>query len=91
MIERYVSWNDEMGDWELKCIAYTGNNMRKRDAIESTFDARKVCVSRDVYTHSIYRRDKCDLTMSIDRISTRRAHVSMRTTMRRRRHGIRRD
>ena len=39
MIERYVSWNDEIGDWELKCIAYTGNNMRKRDQHEIDHDA----------------------------------------------------
>ncbi|MFH4975436.1 hypothetical protein AB6A40_002145 [Gnathostoma spinigerum] len=30
LIERYVWWNDEIGDWQLKCIAYTGNNMRAR-------------------------------------------------------------
>lgn len=28
MIEKYVFWNDDIGDWQLKCIAYTGNNMR---------------------------------------------------------------
>uniref|UniRef100_A0A915D0Q4 Kinesin-like protein n=1 Tax=Ditylenchus dipsaci TaxID=166011 RepID=A0A915D0Q4_9BILA len=28
LIERYVFWNEEIGDWQLKCIAYTGNNMR---------------------------------------------------------------
>uniref|UniRef100_A0AC34FAS9 Kinesin-like protein n=1 Tax=Panagrolaimus sp. ES5 TaxID=591445 RepID=A0AC34FAS9_9BILA len=28
MIERYVFWNEDIGDWQLKCIAYTGNNMR---------------------------------------------------------------
>ncbi|VDK86135.1 unnamed protein product [Litomosoides sigmodontis] len=28
LIERFVRWNEEVGDWELKCIAYTGNNMR---------------------------------------------------------------
>lgn len=39
MIERYVSWNDEIGDWELKCIAYTGNNMRKRDQHELDHEA----------------------------------------------------
>jgi len=35
MIERYVHWNEEIGDWQLKCIAYTGNNMRKRDVGEN--------------------------------------------------------
>lgn len=28
LIERFVWWNEEVGDWQLKCIAYTGNNMR---------------------------------------------------------------
>ncbi|EGT47810.1 hypothetical protein CAEBREN_00726 [Caenorhabditis brenneri] len=28
MIEKYVSWSEEHGDWQLKAIAYTGNNMR---------------------------------------------------------------
>jgi kinesin family protein 3/17 len=30
LIEKYVCWNDENGEWALKCIAYTGNNMRSR-------------------------------------------------------------
>uniref|UniRef100_A0A8R1DPF9 Kinesin-like protein n=1 Tax=Caenorhabditis japonica TaxID=281687 RepID=A0A8R1DPF9_CAEJA len=28
LIEKYVSWNEDHGDWQLKAIAYTGNNMR---------------------------------------------------------------
>ncbi|VDO25659.1 unnamed protein product [Haemonchus placei] len=28
LIEKYVSWSEEMGDWQLNAIAYTGNNMR---------------------------------------------------------------
>ncbi|KAI0232495.1 Kinesin-like protein KIF3A [Lamellibrachia satsuma] len=30
MIEQYVHWNEEIGEWQLKCVAYTGNNMRKQ-------------------------------------------------------------
>ena len=30
MIEQQVQWNDEIGEWQLKCVAYTGNNMRKQ-------------------------------------------------------------
>lgn len=33
MIERYVHWNDDIGEWQLKCVAYTGNNMRKAQII----------------------------------------------------------
>ncbi|CAD5114844.1 DgyrCDS3880 [Dimorphilus gyrociliatus] len=29
MIENCMLWNDEVGEWQLKCVAYTGNNMRK--------------------------------------------------------------
>ncbi|XP_011300630.1 kinesin-like protein KIF3A [Fopius arisanus] len=32
MIERYVHWNEDIGEWQLKCVAYTGNNMRKAQA-----------------------------------------------------------
>ncbi|KHN80046.1 Kinesin-like protein KIF3A [Toxocara canis] len=35
MIERFVWWNEEVGDWQLKCIAYTGNNMRARNPLPS--------------------------------------------------------
>ncbi|XP_060082494.1 kinesin-like protein KIF3A [Ylistrum balloti] len=30
MIEDHVHWNDDIGEWQLKCVAYTGNNMRKQ-------------------------------------------------------------
>lgn len=29
MIERFTHWNEDIGEWNLKCVAYTGNNMRK--------------------------------------------------------------
>lgn len=29
LIERYVHWNEDIGEWQLKCVAYSGNNMRK--------------------------------------------------------------
>ncbi len=25
-----MTWSEEVGEWQLKCVAYTGNNMRKR-------------------------------------------------------------
>lgn len=34
MIEGYTHWNEDIGDWQLKCVAYTGNNMRKTMADE---------------------------------------------------------
>ena len=30
IIEQEVSWNDMIGEWQLRGIAYTGNNMMKR-------------------------------------------------------------
>ena len=30
VVEENVAWNEEIGEWQLKCVAYTGNNMRKR-------------------------------------------------------------
>ncbi|XP_077388014.1 kinesin-like protein KIF3A isoform X2 [Festucalex cinctus] len=30
MIEKYVNWNEDIGEWQLKCVAFTGNNMRKQ-------------------------------------------------------------
>lgn len=29
LIEQHARWNEEIDEWELKCVAYTGNNMRK--------------------------------------------------------------
>ncbi len=30
MIEQHVHWNDDIAEWQLRCVAYTGNNMRKQ-------------------------------------------------------------
>ena len=30
MIEQNVTWNDDIGEWQLRCVAYSGNNMRKQ-------------------------------------------------------------
>ncbi|KAL7076222.1 hypothetical protein ACQ4LE_004589 [Meloidogyne hapla] len=32
-IEQFVNWNEEIGDWQLKCIAYTGNNIKHENKI----------------------------------------------------------
>lgn len=36
MIQRYTHWNEDIGEWQLKCVAYTGNNMRKSIADKKT-------------------------------------------------------
>ena len=33
MIEQYVHWNEDIGEWQLKCVAYSGNNMRKQSPV----------------------------------------------------------
>lgn len=35
-----MSWNEELGEWQLKFVAYTGNNMRKPKETEQ--DLKKV-------------------------------------------------
>jgi kinesin family protein 3/17 len=40
IIGENVMWNDDLGEWQLKCIAYTGNNMRKQK--EKDIDKNKV-------------------------------------------------
>ncbi|XP_049883273.1 kinesin-like protein KIF3A isoform X2 [Pectinophora gossypiella] len=27
LISQYVHWNEQLGEWQVKCVAYTGNNM----------------------------------------------------------------
>jgi len=29
VVEQHIQWNEEIGEWQLRCVAYTGNNMRK--------------------------------------------------------------
>ena len=40
MIENYVHWNEDIGEWQLKCVAYTGNNMRKSTPLPDTDESR---------------------------------------------------
>ena len=42
IIEENVIWNDDLGEWQLKCVAYTGNNMRKPK--ENDKDKNKVMI-----------------------------------------------
>jgi kinesin family protein 3/17 len=38
IIEENVHWNEDIGEWQLKCVAYTGNNMRRRSDEEELKD-----------------------------------------------------
>ncbi|XP_073969867.1 kinesin-like protein 64D [Rhodnius prolixus] len=44
MIEKHAHWNEDIGEWELKCVAYTGNNMKKSDLLELDIDNNEVAV-----------------------------------------------
>lgn len=33
LIQQQAHWNEEIGEWQMKCIAYTGNNMRKQTPV----------------------------------------------------------
>ncbi|XP_064636553.1 kinesin-like protein KIF3A isoform X2 [Lineus longissimus] len=41
MIEQYVHWNEDIGEWQLKCVAYSGNNMRKQTPQDVSKDKEK--------------------------------------------------
>ncbi|XP_045505731.1 kinesin-like protein KIF3A isoform X3 [Colias croceus] len=32
LIDQYVHWNEQLGEWQVKCVAYTGNNMAPHQA-----------------------------------------------------------
>ncbi|KAK4291809.1 hypothetical protein Pmani_035388 [Petrolisthes manimaculis] len=52
MIERYVHWNEDIGEWQLKCVAYTGNNMRKQLDVG---DNEKENVNQDSDMWQVYK------------------------------------
>lgn len=51
MINQYTHWNEDIGEWQLKCVAYTGNNMRKHitDSKASTKDSNDFIDLSHVY------------------------------------------
>jgi kinesin family protein 3/17 len=54
MLERYVHWNEDIGEWQLKCVAYTGNNMRKTLPTHSAGQGREVSGLSSGSTIGIY-------------------------------------
>jgi len=53
LIKKNSFWNEEIGEWELRCVAYTGNNMAKElpNDEEITFE---VCC---YYNNSLFYLD----------------------------------
>ncbi|CAH8847748.1 unnamed protein product [Trichobilharzia szidati] len=58
LIQQNVQWNEDIGEWQLKCVAYTGNNMRKpeKKAPEPPIDLSNVYLS--------YRTDESGISAS---------------------------
>ena len=46
IVDENVAWNEDIGEWQLKCVAYTGNNMRKR--AESEEREREAAMESDM-------------------------------------------
>lgn len=45
-----VHWNEDIGEWQLKCVAYTGNNMRKQTPAPDK-ERDKVC---ELFTDALF-------------------------------------
>jgi len=48
LIEQHVSWNEEIGEWQLQFVAYTGNNMRKASPSPDPKDKNKELNDTDI-------------------------------------------
>ncbi|KAG5445899.1 Kinesin-like protein kif3a, variant 2 [Clonorchis sinensis] len=59
LIEQNVQWNEDIGEWQLRCVAYTGNNMRKpeKEHPPSPVDLSNIYLS--------YRGDEDKMTVSM--------------------------
>lgn len=44
MIDKFTHWNEDIGEWQLKCVAYTGNNMRKNIAENKPNNKENECI-----------------------------------------------
>lgn len=51
MIGEHMQWNDEIGEWQLKCVAYTGNNMRKQKTPDRAGDEQLNSMELDLSSH----------------------------------------
>ncbi|KAJ6626778.1 Kinesin-like protein KIF3A, partial [Pseudolycoriella hygida] len=73
MIERFTHWNEDIGEWQLKCVAYTGNNMRK-----SIADDKVVTKDNDFIdlSHVYLSYSKDNLDEPVRRIESARPRTS---------------
>lgn len=59
MIERFTHWNEDIGEWQLKCVAYTGNNMRKSVGDEKTVSKENDFIDLS-HVYLSYSKDNLD-------------------------------
>ncbi|KDR15685.1 kinesin-like protein KIF3A [Zootermopsis nevadensis] len=71
MLERYVHWNEDIGEWQLKCVAYTGNNMRKTLPTHSAGQGREQYQQPDLsHVYLSYLSDRVTNAVRPTRAST---------------------
>ena len=51
LIEKNSTWNEDIGEWQLKCVAYTANNLSKLESAAPT-DPEETVYSRDELFYS---------------------------------------
>lgn len=54
LIERYVHWNEQLGEWQVKCVAYTGNNMAPRVPVQTRVHHEPPDLSDRYLSYSTY-------------------------------------
>uniref|UniRef100_A0A3Q2PC54 Kinesin-like protein n=1 Tax=Fundulus heteroclitus TaxID=8078 RepID=A0A3Q2PC54_FUNHE len=90
MIENYVHWNEDIGEWQLKCVAYTGNNMRKqtpapdkkeKDPFEVDLSHVYLAYTEESMRQSLMKleRPKTSKSSKSGRPKTGRRYISSRT------------
>ncbi|TDG52713.1 hypothetical protein AWZ03_000946 [Drosophila navojoa] len=81
MINQYTHWNEDIGEWQLKCVAYTGNNMRKHIEHKNTGKEPEYVDLSHVYLS--YNTDGVSNSMGAKSARPRTSGVPRPTTARR--------
>jgi len=50
MIQEYIHWNEDIGEWQLKCVAYSGNNMRKESSLPEKSKVHFISMLHNFFT-----------------------------------------
>ncbi|KAJ8668704.1 hypothetical protein QAD02_010367 [Eretmocerus hayati] len=66
LIERYIHWSEDIGEWQLKCVAYTGNNMRKSQNNSSFVEHRAVLLKDLAHNFLSYNNTSKNTLACID-------------------------